>query len=98
MLDNNRRPACSAPPRRPADSAVAPGLQTCGTRPRHLALLNIGLLYARPVAVAGRRGTRLLPGLFPDLSLQVRSSPGGGAYAAINETWAAFLSKLSGET
>jgi len=71
MLDNNRRPACSAPPRRPADSAVAPGLQTCGTRPRHLALLNIGLLY-------------------------VRSSPGGGAYAAINETWAAFLSKLSG--
>ena len=98
MLDNNRRPACSAPPRRPADSAVAPGLQTCGTRPRHLALLNIGLLYARPVAVAGRRGTRLLPGLFPDPSLQVRSSPGGGAYAAINETWAAFLSKLSGET
>mmetsp|Transcript_26202 Transcript_26202/g.72171 ORF Transcript_26202/g.72171 Transcript_26202/m.72171 type:complete len:372 (+) Transcript_26202:328-1443(+) len=71
MLDQNTRPACEQPSHRAEGSAVAPGMLTCGVRKRHLALLNIGLVY-------------------------LRSSPGGGVYSVINETWAHFLRKLSG--
>lgn len=70
FFGSRERPRCDMRP--PSGGAEGGGpLSTCGWRPPHLALLNIGLTY-------------------------LRSTPGGGVFHVINDTWARFYERLSG--